>query len=104
MNYDYEMIHLIIIAAVRKGYKWAATCRILTCDCLLAGKTSLCLQMRRNDAVPCSNLPLKPTHTTQNKKPYYKLIFEFWTLAGYVLDFNWIPDYVLPKKLQTAAL
>ncbi len=24
MNYDYEMIHLIIIAAVRKGYKWAA--------------------------------------------------------------------------------
>ncbi len=24
------MIHLIILAAVRKGYKWAATCRILT--------------------------------------------------------------------------
>ncbi len=27
-----KMINLIIPAAVRKGYKWAATCSILSCD------------------------------------------------------------------------
>ncbi len=37
-----KMIHLIILAAVRKGYKRSVTCRILTCDSLVAGKTSLC--------------------------------------------------------------
>ncbi len=28
------MIHLIILAAVRKGYKQSAICSILTCDSL----------------------------------------------------------------------
>ncbi len=103
MNYDYEMIHLIIIAAVRKGYKWAATCNILTCDCLLAGKTSLCLQTRRNDAVPCSNLPLKPTRTTQNKKPYYKLTFvnfEHWLVMYFILIEFRIMFYQKSYRLQ----
>ncbi len=39
-----KIIYLIILAAVRKGYKQSITCRILTCYSLLAGKTSLCLQ------------------------------------------------------------
>ncbi len=67
-----KIINLIILAAVRKGYKRSATCRILTCDSLLAG-TTLCLQTWCNDAVPCSNFPWKPTRTTQIRKHYYKL-------------------------------
>ncbi len=31
------MIHLFILAAVRKDFKRSATCRILMCDILLAG-------------------------------------------------------------------
>ncbi len=54
-----KMIDLIIPAAVRKGYKRCATCRILTCDSLLAWAPSLGLQTRRNDTVPCSNPPPK---------------------------------------------
>ncbi len=30
--------HLIILAAVRKDYKRSATCRILTCNSLVAGQ------------------------------------------------------------------
>ncbi len=37
------------------------------------GTQSLCLQTWCNDAVPCSNFPRKPTHTTQIRKHYYKL-------------------------------
>ncbi len=84
------MIYLIILAAVRKGYNRSATCRILTCDSLVAGTTSLCLQTWCNDAVPCSILPRKPTRTTQIRKHYYKLTAvnratvrrQFWILAG----------------------
>ncbi len=64
-----KMIHLIILAAVRKGYKRSVTCRILTCDNLEAGKTS-CLQTWCNDAAA---FPRKPTCTTQIRKHYYKL-------------------------------
>ncbi len=69
-----QMIRVIILAAVRKGYKLYATCRILTCDTsLVAGTTSLCLQTWRNDAVPWWNLPWNPTRITQIRKHYYKL-------------------------------
>ncbi len=57
-----KMIDLIIPAAVRKGYKRCATCRILACDSLLAWTPSLRLQTRRNDTVPCSNPPQSPVH------------------------------------------
>ncbi len=37
---------------------------------ILAGTTSLCLQTWRNDAVPCSNFPRKPTRTFITSLPF----------------------------------
>ncbi len=67
------MIYLIIPAAVRKGYTRSVTCRIFTWDSLLAGTTSLYLQMWRNDAAACLNFPRKLIRKTQIRKHYYKL-------------------------------
>ncbi len=67
------MINFIIPAAGRISYKWSATCSILTCDSLVAGTTSFCLQTWRNDAAPYSNFLQIPTSATQIRKHYYKL-------------------------------
>ncbi len=105
-----KMIYLIILVAVRKGYKGSATCRILTCDNLVAGTTSLCLQTWRNDTVPCSNFPQIPTRTTQIKK-HHKLTvvnqakgdsFEHW-LVMYLPKYRF-GIFFYRKKLRTATL
>ncbi len=104
------MIYLIILAAVRKGYKGSTTFRILTCDNLVAGTTSLCLQTWRNDTVPCSNFPQIPTRTTQIKKHHKLTIvnqtkgdsFEHW-LVMYLPKYRF-GIFFYRKKLRTAAL
>ncbi len=53
------MKYVIIPAAVRKGYEQSATCRILTCDSLAAGTTSLFTDMTQQHArISCENLPV----------------------------------------------